>query len=135
MRNALGKAVRFCICGVLVTLVHVLVAVFLIERSQMGPPAANCLAFIVANILSYVINTKWSFSSKLHWGGFTRFLTVSTIGLTLSYSIAAIFQKVGLSYWSGIFFIVILVPVVTFMLHSLWTYKKCIVIPNAKKPV
>lgn len=116
-------AIRFAFSGLLLTGVHVLVASALIQIVLLSPAVANGIAFLVATLLSYLINTIWSFSSSLHGKTLTRFLLVSIIGLSLSISISWATQYSGFDYLYGIGLVVFIVPPVTFFLHNFWTYK------------
>jgi putative flippase GtrA len=117
------QAFRFGISGLLATGLHVLVAVFLIRGLLLAPSIANGAAFAVATIFSYLINTMWSFSSPLHGRNLLRFCVVSFVGLVLAMTISGAAQSFGLHYLWGILFVVLTVPPVTFLLHSLWTYR------------
>jgi putative flippase GtrA len=117
------RALRFAFSGVLVTLLHVLIAVTFIEYILPAPSIANGVAFAIATITSYVINTKWSFSSQLHGRNLFRFSMVSIFGLSLAMGISGAAQAYGLSYWYGIGAVVCAVPPATFILHNFWTYR------------
>ena len=117
------KINRFLITGILVTSVHAVIAVILIHNMILKPPLANGVAFILATVTSCVINTRWSFSSKLSHHVIFKFCTVSIIGLLISVSVAWVAQELGVSYLFGIFFIAIISPAITFILHNFWTYK------------
>ena len=119
----LQKALRFGMSGVLVTAIHVVVAVALIELGSLMPPVANGIAFTVATISSYLINTTWSFSSPLHGRNLLRFLVVSGVGLLLSVTLSGLVQQYQLPYWYGIAAVVVIVPPTTFLLHNFWTYQ------------
>ncbi len=74
------RGLRFAVTGVFVTALHALVAVLFIHFISAPPPLANGVAFAVATVLSYVINTTWSFSARLHGRTLVRFLLVSVCG-------------------------------------------------------
>ena len=114
---------RFAVSGLLVTGFHVLVAAGLIRLVQLAPAPANGLAFVMAILFSYVINTSWSFSSSLHGKNLLRFVLVSIVGLILAVSISGLAEFYGLHYWLGIAGVICVVTPVNFLLHSLWTYK------------
>ncbi len=117
------KINRFLITGIFVTAVHVVIAVILINKMTLNPPLANGAAFIFATVTSCIINTRWSFSSKLSHHVMIKFSIVSIIGLLVSVSVAWIAQELGVGYLFGIFFVAIISPAITFILHNFWTYK------------
>ncbi|HIE53852.1 MAG TPA: GtrA family protein [Chromatiaceae bacterium] len=116
------RILRFSISGLVVTGLHVLIASSLIQFLSITPSFANGAAYILATTFSYVINTKWSFSSPLHGKNLARFYSVSVTGLLLTMSISGAAQHLGLNHWYGIALVVCIIPPVTFLLHHRWTY-------------
>lgn len=114
---------RFAITGLGATGVHVVIALALIELWGAPPPVANGVAFCVATAFSYVANTWWSFNARLHSKTLIRFLIVSLVGLGLSMSLAWVAELAGWPPLGGIGLVVCVVPLVSFALHSLWTYR------------
>lgn len=117
------QALRFALSGFLVTGLHVIFATTFIHILLLAPSLANGLAFVVATVFSYLLNTTWSFSSPLHGRTLIRFFVVSAIGLSLAMALSGAAQYYGLHYWYGIVFVVCTVPPVTFLLHNFWTYR------------
>lgn len=117
------QALRFAISGLMVTGLHVLIATAFIQIILPVPSIANGVAFLVATVFSYLINTMWSFSSPLHGRNLFRFCVVSCIGLFLAMTISGTAQYYGLHYLYGIGLVVCIVPPTTFVLHNFWTYK------------
>ena len=109
--------------GLLVTGVHVVAAVSFVHLVLANPPLANGFAFIVATVVSYLINTLWSFSSRLHGRTLGRFVVVSIGGFGLAMLVAWAAQSVGLGYLAGIMIVALIIPVYTFILHNFWTYR------------
>ncbi|MBL4799730.1 MAG: GtrA family protein [Oleispira sp.] len=116
-------ALRFALAGGLVTGLHVLIATILIQAAMLAPSFSNGMAFVVATVFSYFINTMWSFSSPLYRRNLYRFFTVSLIGLFLAMAISGVAQYCGLHYGYGIVFVTCTVPLVTFLFHNFWTYR------------
>lgn len=117
------RLLRFGLTGLGSTLLHSLVALTLIALWHSPPPAANGVAFVVATVFSYVVNTLWSFSAPLHGRNLTRFLVVSGVGFLLAITLAWLAELMGWSPIAGIALVVVVVPGVSFGLHSLWTYR------------
>ena len=84
---------------------------------------ANGIAFLLATIFSYTINTLWSFSSLLHRRTLVRFGVVTILGGVLAMLISGLADIHGLHYAIGIALVATFVPPVTFLLHNSWTYK------------
>lgn len=122
-RQTLAKLFRFGISGVIATGIHVAVAtpmIYLLHASQVS---ANGVAFIIANICSYLLNTLWSFGASPGRDSYLRFLAVSLVGLGITLGISSVAPALGAGYWHGLAAILSVVPVVTFVLHRSWTYR------------
>jgi putative flippase GtrA len=117
------RGLRFAVTGLFVTALHALVAVLLINFINAQPPLANGAAFVVATVVSYVINTTWSFSARLHGKTLRRFLLVSAGGFLLAMLVAWAAQMAGLNYLLGIVAVALTIPAFTFVLHNFWTYR------------
>lgn len=117
------RLIRFAVTGVGSTLLHAAVALSLISGLTISPPLANGLAFSVATVFSYLANTLWSFSAPLHGKNLQRFLGVSTLGFFLATALAWFAESWGWSALAGITLVVCVVPAVSFVLHSQWTYR------------
>jgi putative flippase GtrA len=117
------RAQRFALIGVFVTALHALIAVLFINYVLPQPPLANGVAFAAATVVSYVVNTTWSFSSRLHGRTLLRFLMVSGAGFLLAMLVAWAAQIAGLHYLLGIGAVALTIPAFTFVLHNFWTYR------------
>lgn len=117
------RFLRFGITGLCVTGVHAAIAVLLITLVSVTPTLANGLAFIVATLISYTVNTIWSFSATPSRSTLARFLVVSVTGCGLTMTVAGIADLAGLHYLAGIGCVVLTVPPVTFLMHNYWTYR------------
>ncbi|MEX5663767.1 GtrA family protein [Pseudomonas neuropathica] len=117
------RGVRFAVTGLFVTALHALVAILFINFISPLPPLANGVAFAVATLVSYVINTTWSFSARLHGRTLLRFLLVSVCGFWLAMFVAWAAQIAGFHYLQGIAAVALTIPAFTFVLHNFWTYR------------
>ncbi|RON01585.1 sugar translocase [Pseudomonas brassicacearum] len=117
------RGLRFAVTGLFVTVLHAVIAVLFINYVLPMPPLANGAAFAVATVVSYVINTTWSFSSRLHGRTLMRFMAVSGAGLLLAMVVAWAAQMAGLHYLLGIGAVALTIPAFTFVLHNFWTYR------------
>ncbi|MDN3223062.1 GtrA family protein [Pseudomonas nunensis] len=117
------RALRFAVTGLFVTALHAVVAVLFINFVMPMPPLANGVAFAVATVVSYLINTTWSFSARLHGRTLLRFMMVSGAGFLLAMFVAWAAQIAGLNYLMGIGAVALTIPAFTFVLHNFWTYR------------
>ena len=124
MQDQLKKAQRFAVSGVLVTGLHVLIADTMIRVFAAHPSTANGIAFLCATAFSYALNTLWSFSSTIRAQNLIRFLLVSAFGCVLAMAVSGVAEFYGMHYWIGILGVVAVVPPMTFLLHTNWTYRQ-----------
>ena len=119
----LRRAWRFCLSGLMVTGIHVIVALAFVHYVANAPAVANGVAFTVATCFSYLVNTLWSFSSPLHGHTLFRFLCVSGLGCGLAMGISGAAAKLGWTPIAGIGAVALLIPPITFLMHNFWTYR------------
>ncbi len=120
MRAHLLRGFRFGVTGIANTGIHVVVAYLCLAA---GPVAANAVAFIVATLFSYVVNTLWSFSTAMTRQNLSRFIVVAIIGLLAAVLLAKVGELIGLPPMGSVWLVVCVMPFVNFGLHSLWTYR------------
>lgn len=104
-----GQLLRYCLVGVGNTLAHFALLVALVEAARMAPAVANVLAFAAANALSFVMNSRFTFASRLGWGRYLKFLAVSLLGLAINYLTMQLAQALGLHYLAGAAVAIVLV--------------------------
>jgi len=117
------QVVRFAMTGLLITVIHVSIATACLRYLFSTSALANGIAFIISTIISYLINTTWSFSTPLHKKNLFRFGIVSCIGLFFAMTISGTAQYFGLPNAYGVFFVICTVPLLNFLLHNYWTYR------------
>lgn len=121
--SRLKRLCRFGLTGLLVTGVHLVVASIAIVKCGWPSPTGNGLAFITATLVSYFINTLWSFKGQLHKRTLARFLGVSALGFSQAMGMALLMERLGFNHYEGILAVALSIPPVSFLLHNLWTYQ------------
>lgn len=117
------QVVRFGYTGLMTTCLHMLIVVFMMKFIFPSQALANGLAFTLATIFSYFLNTKWSFSSYIKRNNLIKYIIVSMFGLLMTIIIAWFMEQKGYHYLLGVVTIVVTIPPVSFFLHSFWTYQ------------
>ena len=115
-------ALFLCI-GLAATAVHVVIAAHLIGTHVMPPALGNAIAFLFANLFSYFSQSAYAFRRPPTPAQYWRFLCVSLVGLALVAAISSGLEVLGVHYLAGIAAVVLVLPIVTFGLHSLWTFR------------
>lgn len=118
------SAWRFAVVGLAATATHVIVAAGLIEGGWLHAAAANGLAFVTANLVSYVANTRWSFAAAVRLANWGRFVAVSVGAWLLTVAIAWSIETAGGHYLAGIALVVLVVPPLSFVAHREFTYRE-----------
>jgi putative flippase GtrA len=125
VKALVGRQFSLFICiGLGATVVHVVIAAYLIGTQLMPPARGNAIAFIFANLFSYFSQSAYVFQRPRTPGQYWRFLCVSLFGLALVASISVGLEALGVHYLAGIAAVVFVLPVVTFVLHAIWTFPR-----------
>lgn len=117
------RLVRFAVSGLVSTATHVVVALAL-GGLGFGPGLANGGAFCVALIVSWYLNTVWTFGKAPGRAQLARYAAVSALGLAATMTIAELVRAAGGTDLMGIGVVVLLVPVLTYTLHARWTFAR-----------
>jgi len=114
--------VRFGLAGLAATLLHIITAHAGTTRFALHPGVANGLAFIIANTLSFGLNTLWTFRAQVSLRTWRRFAAVSLLGATLSTAIATAVAVAGGHHLLGIALVVSIIPILSYLAHRRYTY-------------
>ncbi|KHL76128.1 membrane protein [Pseudomonas putida] len=114
--------IRFGLVGVTNTAVHAGIVVALMEL--FAPPAfiANGIAFMFANVMSYVLNSRFTFRTATSLLGYRRFLLVSLVSLGLTLAITSVVEYLGWHYALGLLMVIFVVPVLNYLVMKLWAF-------------
>lgn len=118
------QLLTFGLIGVANTLIHGAMLAWLIESWQWPLWAAHGLAFGCANVFSYTVNSRWTFSATLSWLAYARFLLSSLLSLALTLLISWGAQRYGLNYKEGFVLVVVLVPIFSFLVMKFWAFRQ-----------
>lgn len=117
------KFLRFFIGGIFVTCIYISIAFLIQQYFFSNLSIANALAFIVANVSSYLIHTVWSFSEVIKKKNLLRFYIVTLGAFILAILIPLIGQYSQMNYLVINICTAIIISIFTFLSHLFWTYK------------
>lgn len=123
MKN-IATLIKFGVTGLAATAIHLAVVAVLISQLAWGVGLSNGIGFMISTVFSNYINTVWSFQAKMSRKVVIRFWTVALFGCALAVSIANVIEAAGYHYAIGVLVIAMTVPIVSFSLHKVWTYKE-----------
>lgn len=114
--------IRFALVGATNTAVHAGIVIMIME--VFSPPAAmaNAVAFIFANMISYVLNSRFTFGTPISFTGYRRFLMVSLVTLVLTLLITTAVEYAGLHYGVGLAMVILIVPVLNYLVMKIWAF-------------
>lgn len=120
----LRQITSFGVIGACATLIHVGVALVLIDRAALDSFVANACGAAAAFVFSYLGNARITFASQRGlWNGAGRYLVVTFASLALSSAILVLTQSSGLPTYAYALIVVITVPPATFLLAKFWTFQ------------
>jgi putative flippase GtrA len=119
-----GHATRYGIVGIIGTILHIGTLALLVEQFSVDPVLSSVMGFLLALIVSYLLNFFWVFNTRRkHRVAGLRYAVVSISGLILSTLIMYIVVDI-LQWWYGwgALGIILVVPASNFLLNYLWTF-------------
>lgn len=124
MTLQISSLLTFGVIGLATTATHILIAIRLLEVSGLHPALANTAAFLVATTVGYVLNSYWSFRSRSSGRALLRYLTVTSFGAACCAALTSIAHARGVHPWLAIVATLMVVPLLTFILHQQWTFRR-----------
>lgn len=113
---------RFVSTGIIATSTHTVIVLALVHWHGWAAGGANFAAFILATLVSYVLNSWWTFSASMTRRNAGRFVLVATSCATLAAVLADVAARFGYGTLVGIALVVIVTTPISFFLHKNWTY-------------
>lgn len=117
-----SQFLRFSVTGLGTTLLHVAVAVSMVDLLAFQPVVANGTAFGVATGFAYIFNTRWSFRAHMNRQSALRYALITAVSFIFTISLSAWVQRMGWHYGLGIAMTVIVLPIMNYLAHRYFTY-------------
>lgn len=138
MRSAdLRRLVRYGISGGASALTHFGVLVLLAEVLHVWPVAASTAGFVASILVSYLLQRRWVFRSRIgHGVAGARFLTVTAVAFGLNTGIVwAGTEALHLPYGGVQMVALSVIPLVNYTLNSRWTFRPAPPVSQPTPPV
>lgn len=116
------RIVRFGLTGGFATLIHLFVAFSVLYFLSLPVWFANFLGFICAFSFSYLMQTCFVFQKRFHLKNFIKFFIVQFSALVCAQLLSEIFSE--MNHYLRVVIVVFLIPMITYMVHRLWTFKE-----------
>lgn len=114
----------FAVIGLVNTLIHGGILVLSVEQLGLDITLSHMLAFFIANMFSYIANSKITFRSPITLLRYKRFVLASLLSLGLTLLLSWVANFYGLHYLAGFALIVVLVPILNFMVIKTWVFAR-----------
>ena len=118
-----SRFVIFGMIGVINTFTHSMIVICAVELITLNPVTANTVAFLITNILSYLMNSKWTFELTPSLLGYGKFLVASAGGLFITVAFATLAEFMEWHYLIGLFLIIVIMPFLTFFVYKVWVFR------------
>ena len=118
-----GEALRYSLSGIAATGLHAVIAMALITSCGFSPALANGIAFATASTFSYLANALWTFRAGASGRNLGRFAVTIALSASLAACVAHLAEMAGLHNLAGILVVALTVPVFTFFMHRLYTFR------------
>lgn len=117
-----AQFIIFSFIGVANTLVHGAILMLCVEVFGFFIVLSHLIAFCIANIVSFILNSLYTFQQQLTMRRYFKFLTASMVSLGLTLLLSWIMNALDTHYLVGFLVIVILVPLFSFAIMKYWTF-------------
>lgn len=112
----MSNFIRFAVIGVINTGIHFLFFLGFVELIGVWPPIANALAFLCANVFSYVANSRFNFRTRISVPHYLRFFTTSLLGMAVSYGLSLLVERAAMNYLFGFLLLIVIMPPLNYFL-------------------
>ncbi len=116
------RLIRFFVTGALATLTHLLIAFSILYFTHFSVWLANLIGFLCAFCLSYLMQTLFVFKKKLSLPNLSRFFIVQFSALLCSQGLSELIGTTN--HYLQVIIVVITLPLITYLIHKIWTFKK-----------
>jgi putative flippase GtrA len=108
--------------GGISTLIHFTVASLYIYFIDSSVFQSNIVGFLVAYVFSYLMQSKYVFEHQINIEKAIRYFIVQFGALLLAIIASTLFDSYNSYIRTTI--VVVLLPLITFLTHKVWTFKK-----------
>ena len=88
------------------------------------PPHWQWRGLCLVRVISFLVNARFTFKAHPSGGAFVRFWLVTILCGGLSAAIASFAEARHLDYRLGIAMVVAIVPILSFILHNFWSFRR-----------
>lgn len=112
----------FCGIGCANTLVHAMVVVLLSEQLTLNQVYANICGFLVANFISFILNSLLTFRVSVIFINYFKFLSSSLLTLGIIVVLSAAAEYFSINYLYALIGLVVLSPALNFLILKYFAF-------------
>lgn len=124
MPTLVQQVATFLVSGVAASGTHYAVYVALVAAGWLGPIPATVVGFCVGTVVSYVLNSRFTFRAALTRASFTRFWIVTLLGGGLNTALVATQTALGVHFGLAGLTAIAAGAAFNFAGHKLWTFRE-----------
>jgi putative flippase GtrA len=112
------------VIGFCVTLIYGVLLSGFVELAMLDPVRANAITFVLVNLLSYFLQSRFVFKRTVHLRAYLRFFASNLLSYALVLAIAYAIERAGIHYLIGYFLIAAIIPLFSFALLKRWVFRQ-----------
>lgn len=115
---------RYALVGIIGMLVQLGILAACVELLKLDPMLGTSVGFIIALLLQYALNHRWTFRSKRsHKSSLWRYIVVSLSGFALNFGMMAmLIDYFHIWYIAAQVSVIAVVPLFNFVLNRYWAF-------------
>lgn len=119
--NISMRIVKYGFVGIISTFIHLGIAWVYIYFINDSVFQSNIIGFLIAYLFSYTVQSIYVFEHKISLIKAVKFFVVQLSALLLAIFISYFIDR---SSYLETIFIIIVMPLITFIIHKIWTFNK-----------
>lgn len=120
--NAKREFLFFGLIGILNTFIHSSAVIISVEFFSINPIIGNIIAFFIANVFSFSMNSKYTFKVSYTWTRYMKFLIASQVSLILTILFASLAEYMRWHYLVGLLLVIFIAPLLTFLVQKTFVF-------------
>lgn len=120
--NAKREFLFFGLIGILNTLLHSSAVIVSVEFFSINPIIGNIIAFFIANVFSFSMNSKYTFKVSYTWNRYIKFLIASQVSLILTIIFSSLAEYMEWHYLIGLLLVIFIAPLLTFLVQKTFVF-------------
>lgn len=114
----------FFFTGVVATVLHFFIVIFLVESHLLTPVFANTTAFIVSNVSSYIFLSIHCYGREITLRNYAKYLTASMLSAGIIITGVYLGEYLGINYVLSMAISLLVSPIVSYLLQHKFLWSK-----------